>query len=254
MIVDAFTFYNELETLDIRLNHLDPVVDRFVLVEATKTHSGVDKPLFFKENMPRYQAFLKKITHVVVDTMPVVKEHERWPAENYQRNCIRLGFDHLNLNDDDYILVSDVDEIPRAELVGRRFQGVYDQRAFMYYLNVLITEHWNGTMGMNYGRFKNEFHYSSQEVRNKRDTSEPIRNGGWHFAWLGPSDRIINKLHSFAHSELDTPEIGEKVLDRINKLNPIWDANCTMVPIPIDDTFPEYIREHQKELGLFIHG
>ena len=40
MVYDCFSFYNELDLLEIRLNVLKDVVDRFVLVEATQTHTG----------------------------------------------------------------------------------------------------------------------------------------------------------------------------------------------------------------------
>ena len=45
MIYDCFCFFNELDLLEIRLNELNPVVDKFVLVEATMTHNGDKKPL-----------------------------------------------------------------------------------------------------------------------------------------------------------------------------------------------------------------
>ena len=44
-IVDVFPFFNELDLLEIRLNVLDPYVDLFIISEATKTFSGLDKPL-----------------------------------------------------------------------------------------------------------------------------------------------------------------------------------------------------------------
>ena len=50
MLYDCFTFFNELDILEIRLNEMAPVVDRFVLVEARKTFQGADKPLYFEEN------------------------------------------------------------------------------------------------------------------------------------------------------------------------------------------------------------
>ncbi|MBO9668238.1 MAG: N-acetylglucosaminyltransferase, partial [Bdellovibrio sp.] len=36
-VYDCFSFFNELDLLEIRLNELDSVVDHFVLMEATKT-------------------------------------------------------------------------------------------------------------------------------------------------------------------------------------------------------------------------
>ena len=47
MIIDCFPFFNELDVLDIRLNILNEVVDKFVLVEASKTQSKIDKPFYF---------------------------------------------------------------------------------------------------------------------------------------------------------------------------------------------------------------
>ncbi|MBW2533223.1 MAG: glycosyl transferase GT17 family protein, partial [Deltaproteobacteria bacterium] len=43
MIYDCFPFFNELDLLKIRLEELRPVVDRFVLVEATRTFGGAVK-------------------------------------------------------------------------------------------------------------------------------------------------------------------------------------------------------------------
>ena len=60
-IVDAFTFYNELDMLEIRLAELYNVVDFFVLVEATETFQGSPKPLYFDQNRARFKKYAKKI-------------------------------------------------------------------------------------------------------------------------------------------------------------------------------------------------
>lgn len=46
MIYDCFSFYNELDLLEIRLNVLNDSVDKFVICEATKTHAGNAKNYF----------------------------------------------------------------------------------------------------------------------------------------------------------------------------------------------------------------
>ena len=48
-IYDCFTFFNELELLDLRLKELYNHVDCFVLVEATLTHTGKPKELIFEK-------------------------------------------------------------------------------------------------------------------------------------------------------------------------------------------------------------
>lgn len=61
MLYDTFLFFNEFSLLAIRLHELNTIVDRFVLVEATRTHSNKPKPLFYAENKERYAAFHDKI-------------------------------------------------------------------------------------------------------------------------------------------------------------------------------------------------
>jgi|ERR1022692_989649 beta-1,4-mannosyl-glycoprotein beta-1,4-N-acetylglucosaminyltransferase len=115
MIYDCFTFFDELELLELRLHELGDVVDKFVWVEATKTHSNKSKPLHYQENRVLFQAFHDQIIHVVVDDMP--DSNDSWVLENFQRKCIARGL--VNCRPEDFILVSDLDEIPRATTVAK---------------------------------------------------------------------------------------------------------------------------------------
>lgn len=49
MVYDCFIFFNEFEQLNIRLHELNPIVDRFVLVESNQTFSGNMKPLYLQK-------------------------------------------------------------------------------------------------------------------------------------------------------------------------------------------------------------
>ena len=40
MIVDAFTFLNEKELVELRIKYLNELVDCFLIVEADVTHTG----------------------------------------------------------------------------------------------------------------------------------------------------------------------------------------------------------------------
>ena len=113
MIYDTFLFFNEFDLLDIRLHELDAVADKFVLVEATRTHSNQTKPLYYAENRERYAAFHDKIIHVVVDDTPDTAD--AWAIERFQRDAILRGL--TRCRPDDLILMSDVDEIPRCRAV-----------------------------------------------------------------------------------------------------------------------------------------
>ena len=50
MIYDCITFFNELEMLDLRLNILNEYVDKFVIVEGNRTHTGAYKEFILEKN------------------------------------------------------------------------------------------------------------------------------------------------------------------------------------------------------------
>ena len=114
-LADCFTFYNELDMLDLRLAEMNDVATYFVLVEATKTYAGNDKPLYFAENKVRYSKYLDKIVHIVVDDFP--ETNNPWVRENFQRNAIDRGIARIK-NEIDTLTICDLDEIPDAE-IGR---------------------------------------------------------------------------------------------------------------------------------------
>ena len=122
MIFDCFIFFNEFELLEIRLNELNDVVDKFVLVEATKTHQGKDKPLYFEENKKQFSDFLNKMIHIAVSDYP--KRASPLQLEYHQRNKISEGLN--TCFPEDQIIISDIDEIPRPAKIIKLSDGFSD--------------------------------------------------------------------------------------------------------------------------------
>ena len=120
-------FYDEELLLDIRLHELDKYVDKFVISESTYTHSGKSKKLIF--DMKKYSKFKDKITHIIVDKEPEKisnvlesdssdQKNSKYimnavKRENNQRNSLSSGL--IKANDDDFILISVLDEIPNLK-------------------------------------------------------------------------------------------------------------------------------------------
>ena len=267
MIYDCFTFFNELDLLEIRLNVLGDVVDRFVLVEATRTHSNKPKELIFQANAARYEKFLHKITHIVVDDYP---DYETaWTFENHQRNCIERGL--RDCEDDDVILISDLDEIPRPEkiLEYRYTPGIksFDQQMFYYYLNHFCTRDpgWPGTKMLSYRDFKhgldevhNYGHYNIEKL-NQGTTATKIRifkdgirvsDGGWHFTFLGGVERIREKLQAFSHQEMNFQAFTD--LHNIEKRMQSDFACHRLIGVELDETYPKYLRENSSRYAHLI--
>ena len=67
-IYDCFMYYDEDLLLDLRLNVLNPYVEKFVITEATYTHNGNKKTLQF--DIKNFQKFKDKIIYLVVDEQP----------------------------------------------------------------------------------------------------------------------------------------------------------------------------------------
>lgn len=202
MIIDSFTFFNELDILEIRLNELNDIVDYFILVEATKTQSLIDKPLYFEENKKRFHKFLNKIIHIKVSKIPNIEN--AWTFENYQRSCIGVGLEHLQVSKDDILLLSDVDEIPKSEILKLSFNSneeylVCQMMYNVYYLNLnAFTIPWNGTAIIKGGLVLENIKNIHPLIKRRDNIGEDkkIKNAGWHFGYQGGSEMVFKKYFS----------------------------------------------------------
>lgn len=129
-IVDCFTFFNELDLLEIRLKYLFNTLDYFVIVEADQTFSGDHKRFVLKENWGRYKPYHSKMIYVTLKMKSFeIKRKTAWKREEYQRNGIIRGIKRLHLNKDDLILVGDIDEIPNKEVLERCDQIFHSKKS-----------------------------------------------------------------------------------------------------------------------------
>jgi beta-1,4-mannosyl-glycoprotein beta-1,4-N-acetylglucosaminyltransferase len=223
-IVDCFIFYNEVRMLIYRLEYLYNTVDYFVIVEATKTHAGNPKPLYFGDNKSAFSKYLDKIVHVVVDDMPsdprvqprsLLTFRRAKPApesgdtynivrENHQRRCIHRGISILSLSHNDIIMISDLDEIPDRDTIARISQtladGIYELLQDLYYYNLTCKNInlWTQARILNY---KTYLHDNDPEKIRMTTSNNKIQFGGWHFSYFGGSEFILNKLKNFCHAE-----------------------------------------------------
>jgi len=273
---DCFIFFNELDILELRLNMLYQHVDYFVLVEATKTFTGVDKPLYYNENKERFSQFNDKIIHMIVDDMPdsfielserqgddldnsiildclttpnVPKNEVHWLREFYQKEQIKKAL--ISCNDDDIIFISDLVEIWESKLIlDYNFDGIYrlNQKVYTYYLNMRSSEDWYGTIITKYKNIKN---YSVNHIRTpNRNTYTAIPNGGWHYTFQGGADMIRKKIESYGHQELNRPDIKNSI--HIRMANNI-DVFGRGFALKIENEFlPEYVLNNLEKYKHLI--
>ena len=277
MVYDCFQFFNELDILKIRLNVLSPVVDKFVISEATETFSGLAKPLYYEENKELFAEFRDKIIHVVVEDTPKGDTHYR---DTFQKNAVTRGL--KGCTDEDIIIFSDLDEIPNPDKIREILQNFqkdknyhFDQRLFYCYLNMeevsgsllsyagefegVAHKKWIGTKLLSYQLLR-EQNLLLGELRfpERKQIGIRVEDGGWHFGYMGGHGqkdirkRVQEKVISAAHQEYNSKHVLSNVTDQIKDGKDIFGREAQFVRCEIDETYPEYIRTHQKELDFLI--
>lgn len=282
MVYDCFTFFNELDLLEIRLNTLNAVVDRFVIAEATRTYRGQPKELLFEKNRARYAAFADKIVYLVVDDLLPEEEVARdimnlpWVNENRQRNALVQGL--VGAKEDDVILVSDVDEIPRPDKVveaarlarhGEVVRLVLD--VFTYYANMkdYRTPHWYlGTQVISFKTYADDRIFDGvvcdrfttasecagnclQKVRFLCPTRK-LADAGWHLTYLGGLAAVRCKLQSFSHAE--AAHLADTAEERLRRGENVIGGHRDAFGVPLDARFPHYLIEHADRFDhLLFH-
>ena len=247
-IFDCFMYFDEDVVLDIRLNTLNKYVDYFVIVESKYNHRGQERDLIFK--IEKFKKFEDKIIYLIHDEVPkgiqIINTndshaHTSWKyienallRENAQRNFIIKGLSKAEKND--FILVSDVDEIPN--LTGLNFNQIkqkiilFKQDMFYYKFNLKMPNlKWTGSKAC-----KKKYLINPQWLRNVKDRKySPLRidilfsdkkyssikiveDGGWHFSNIKTAKEIELKLKSYLHHrEFDEKPLSVDQIDEIIK-------------------------------------
>ncbi|XP_077553041.1 beta-1,4-mannosyl-glycoprotein 4-beta-N-acetylglucosaminyltransferase-like [Haemaphysalis longicornis] len=117
-LVNAINVNHELDLLEVRLRELYDVVDVFVICESNYSARGEPKPLHLLPKLREgfLAPYQNKIVHVFLDHFPKKGREDGWFADGYQRTFLwRQAKKQLSgLKDDDLLILTDADEIPRA--------------------------------------------------------------------------------------------------------------------------------------------
>lgn len=199
-IWDTFTFFNELDLLELRLNILDEHVDFFVLSESSETFSGHPKPLYYQENRVRFAKWSHKIINLTNGTQ---ETNDPFARAAYQKDMVRAVL-QTRAKDDDIVYFGDLDEIWTPQDI--QDDRVYNlkQLNYSYYLNNYSTEEWVGTI---VGKWKT---VKTNTVNHWRALHTYVReNGGWHFTNMGGVEQMIKKVEAYDHANEVLPVLSQ---------------------------------------------
>jgi beta-1,4-mannosyl-glycoprotein beta-1,4-N-acetylglucosaminyltransferase len=236
-IFDCFTFNDENEILEIRLNELNKYVDYFVIVESGENHQGRIKGKKIDDNL--INKFKSKIRYFFIDSFN--KNFNSWERENFQRDYLLNGL--YDSHKEDIIIISDLDEIPNLSKFdfSNLDDSVYafNQINIMYKFNLMRDYNWIGSKLCKYKKLKSPqwlrslkvnkkysfFRFDKYFSKNYTFNFQIVKNGGWHFGWIKNVDEIIKKVESFAHTEYNNNKyknhefINDCIKKNINFLN-----------------------------------
>ena len=270
-IVDCFLFYNELQLLEFKLKELNDIVDYFVLIESKQTHTGNKKELYYEKNKEMFSEYNHKIVHIIHDHKATAETRDSWSNEKEQRFYGTKGVAQLNLSDDDFIILSDLDEIADKNTLRnikkyfwREMKPISCLEQDMYYYNInnKLETKWHQSKILNYKTYKEYVDNPRKFNTILRPEYNPdgrhvghypvIKNGGWHFSYFGDINFIKNKIKNFAHTELSHfgDESHENINEKIQNNKDIFDReDIKFKNIRLEDN--KYLPENYKMIVKF---
>lgn len=264
-IIDCTIGFNEVDLFELRIAELEDIVDVFLVVEATHTHSGNPKPLYFTEwykANPRHNVIIRVWNNA---EMP-----DAWTRENCHREEINHALKELGVSRDTIIMISDMDEIPKESSLDNFMHlecdeneniketipdGVWCFEQDLSYLYFNTTDgKWNGTRIFRYDQIPWDQPRAVTDLVRYRSSdmiAGVIPDGGWHFSSCGGADKVRLKFDSYAHTEMQvkTNEDIQHSLD--NVLQPF---NKTPLTVCAIDFLPEHVKANIEKYRSYLYG
>ena len=218
MIVDAFTFLNEKELVELRVKYLNDIVDCFLVVEADVTHTGKEKKWNFPDLLKNgLKKFSSKIQYHQMKVDLEKAEAEKspryvgktlgrsWRVETMQRNFLKEAYKKFS-STDDIIIISDLDEIPSKDKISFikscDFKTIapvaFGQALFHLNCNYLHLEPWIGSVVITKQLIDK---YEPQVFRDNKNRISCFNEAGWSFSSFGGVKKVREKLEAFCHEE-----------------------------------------------------
>jgi len=255
-IIDCFPFFNELDLLEIRLNELKDVVDVFVITESPQTFTGMDKPLFFKDNQDRFKEF--NIVYAPYDDSANYRPLER---ERRQKQFnVDYAFDNV-FESGDIIMYGDCDEIPKASVISELKEQEWKSVGLMidlfyYYLNCRqVGKSASSSASIRLVRPTERIVY---DLSRKGVCDRLVYDAGYHFSYLGD---IPYKLKAWGHAnQYDRPPYNDvKHIEKCKELGLDFLGRQGSRKIAFEfvsdlSYLPKYVLDNLDKYKKYIYG
>lgn len=215
MIIDTFLFNNEFDMLDIHLAISENYVDQWIVLEASRTFSGLEKPYNLFNNLEKYKK--RYGDRIKVVTLELDETQTNLICETMMRKGLAPALEKYNL--EDIIIHGDLDEIIDPTKWNKIVLAMDEHNKpvscgfemFLYKFDQKAERGWQGSVVARKKMFEtpHDLYKGSTEItKKKRRTnavglSEPV---GWHWTWMGDDEIIKTKVKSCIESQHRNPE------------------------------------------------
>lgn len=262
-VYDLFMINTEVDWLEIRLWELAEEVDYFVILESPVDFKDRSKPLYLRDNWSRYTNFHHKMIHHVLN----VTGHsfkDAWERERFSRDAMMDQVfptltEDQKVNLGDVILVSDIDEIPRANTIKALRNCQFPHRLtlrtdyYRYSFQWLLREdQWIHPQATFYEGAET---IKPESLRMGKPDGE-LFNAGWHCSsCLASLQDMVNKITSFSHSEFNTPDFTDRsqILQRVRQGRDPYNRTAKIYDrIDKNPDIPQYLLGHQDRFAYLV--
>jgi hypothetical protein len=213
-IIDTFLFYNELDMLEFRLTELNEYVDYFIILESSFDFNGNKKESVFNSNIQRFDSWREKIIHIDCPEF----ENDEINKDNiisYMTSKLADFLSSLDIDFEDIIMLSDVDEIPDFNNLDSlidllTFDSVFlRQKRFFWTTKYIDKDLSYGTIVHQYTKVLQspkilKSYYDTKS--SKQFSNHTSIDNGWHFSHfedLGKSHEKLELLNGQKYSIQD---------------------------------------------------
>jgi len=270
MIFDTFMYNGEEDILDIRLNTLQSIVDKFIFIESPFSHSRLPRELEYPKQKDRFKKFEEKIIYYPIDYC----NNENfllndWTGREVIENIL---FQKHKLNNNDIIIHGDLDEIPRLESLKLILENdqlekprtfMIDSRQLCLDLELVEERHgrirgnFPGSMLLKGEHMINYKLYWLRQIRcnpiienrDYKDTFILVDNAGWHFSYCAGLDKTVDKFKFFCHAN----EMNNCIKDKSGLINCIKNKHSfdpqksKLIQVNFDEyNIPKYVLDNPE--------
>ncbi|GAA5993505.1 hypothetical protein JCM5350_006742 [Sporobolomyces pararoseus] len=285
---DAVIFSTELDLLLIRLDELDPVVDKFFILDSDTTFTGHSKPLLLptalKESNSKFKPYLDKIVY------NTFKGHELEPGEDpfHQEGQMRMKMTEIlkshfpsSSSEEEELppvmVFSDLDEIPSRKTVSLLKNCEFESplhlgmRSYLYSFEWELggeIESWRPQAWVWNQRGNGQEEY----YRHGKVTERVLVDSGWHCSWCFRTlSEFITKAQGYSHVDrlgsrpsalLRPGRIQETICKGSDMFSMLPEAytyrefimKLKLLPSKSAMNIPNYVVEHAKDLKYLLPG